>query len=155
MSSYTVNLEAEPMTTSRDAPEYSTAVQILSIIFFGAFSITAVVIALNVFWPAGFALGAIIAWRGGFLPPSASNQTTAEEIAMRIRELSPEGAPTRTSGNASFDAYRSDMISRLEEEQDNFEAFLGRLRDAKDRSEFERFMDERAEVIEAERAEQR
>lgn len=50
----------------------------------------------------------------------------------------------RSSGNSAFDAYKADTLRRLEEEQNNFEAFLERLREAKDKSEFDQFMDERA-----------
>ena len=51
---------------------------------------------------------------------------------------------TRSTGNAAFDAYKADTLARLEEEQTNFEAFLTRLREAKDKAEFDQFMDERA-----------
>ena len=50
----------------------------------------------------------------------------------------------RTTGNSAFDAYKADTLRRLEEEQEAFEAFLQRLRDAKDKSEFDQFMDERS-----------
>ncbi len=49
-----------------------------------------------------------------------------------------------TSGNSAFDAYKSDTLRRLEEEQEAFSAFLQRLREAKDKSEFDTFMDDRA-----------
>lgn len=49
----------------------------------------------------------------------------------------------RSTGNNAFDAYKADTLRRLEEEQDQFEAFLERLRDAKDKAEFDQFMDER------------
>ena len=49
-----------------------------------------------------------------------------------------------SSGNAAFDAYKADTLQRLEEEQGNFEEFLKRLRDAKDKAEFDQFMDDRA-----------
>lgn len=50
----------------------------------------------------------------------------------------------KPSGNTAFDAYKEDTLRRLQEEQENFEAFLERLRAAKDKSEFDQFMDERA-----------
>lgn len=50
----------------------------------------------------------------------------------------------KSSGNNAFDAYKSETLRRLEEEQDNFEAFLKRLRDAKDKAEFDQFMQDRA-----------
>lgn len=51
---------------------------------------------------------------------------------------------SRSTGNAAFDAYKADTLARLEEEQSNFEAFLARLREAKDKAEFDQFMAERA-----------
>lgn len=52
---------------------------------------------------------------------------------------------TGSTGNAAFDAYKADTLRRLEEEQTNFESFLERLRDAKDKAEFDQFMDDRAD----------
>ena len=49
-----------------------------------------------------------------------------------------------SSGNTAFDSYKSEMLRRLETEHDAFETFLQRLRDAKDKSEFDMFMDDRA-----------
>ena len=53
----------------------------------------------------------------------------------------------RSSGNSAFDAYRTETLRRLEEEQDAFEAFLQRLRDAKDKQEFDAFMDSRSKAV--------
>lgn len=53
---------------------------------------------------------------------------------------------SRSSGNSAFDAYRADTIRRLEQEQEAFEAFLQRLREAKDKAEFDQFMDDRAKT---------
>lgn len=50
----------------------------------------------------------------------------------------------KPSGNSAFDAYKADTLRRLEDEQASFEQFLERLREAKDKSEFDQFMDERA-----------
>ena len=50
----------------------------------------------------------------------------------------------RSSGNSAFDAYKTETLNRLEQEQDDFEAFLQRLRDAKDKAEFDQFMDDRS-----------
>ena len=55
----------------------------------------------------------------------------------------------RSSGNAAFDTYKADTIRRLQEEQEAFEAFLQRLRDAKDKSEFDNFMADRARAAQA------
>ena len=50
----------------------------------------------------------------------------------------------RPTGNTAFDSYKADTLRRLEEEQGKFEAFLERLREAKDKAEFDQFIDERA-----------
>lgn len=48
------------------------------------------------------------------------------------------------TGNRAFDAYKEETLRRLEREQTEFEAFLERLREAKDKAEFDQFMDDRA-----------
>jgi hypothetical protein len=50
---------------------------------------------------------------------------------------------TPGSGNRAFDEYRAETLRRLEEEQQEFAAFLERLRFAKDKAEFDQFMNER------------
>ena len=47
------------------------------------------------------------------------------------------------SGNRAFDEYRSETLRRLEDEQKEFVDYLDRLRQARDRQEFEQFMAER------------
>jgi Protein of unknown function (DUF2852) len=46
------------------------------------------------------------------------------------------------SGNTAFDEYRSETLRRLEEEERQFKEFLDRLRQAKDKAEFDQFMAE-------------
>ena len=48
-----------------------------------------------------------------------------------------------SSGNRAFDDYRTETLQRLEDEQREFKEFLERLRFAKDRAEFDQFMNER------------
>ena len=48
-----------------------------------------------------------------------------------------------TSGNNAFDEYREHTLKRLEDEQREFHDFLGQLRAAKDRAEFDAFMADR------------
>ena len=52
-------------------------------------------------------------------------------------------SPLRSTGNRTFDEYREETLRRLEEEVDEFQAFLQRLRQAKDKAEFDQFMAER------------
>jgi hypothetical protein len=65
-------------------------------------------------------------------------------VQRKLRQEPPHDPPQVPHlGQHAFDAYKADTLRRLEEEQDAFEAFLQRLRDAKDKSEFDQFMDER------------
>ena len=47
------------------------------------------------------------------------------------------------SGNSAFDEYRAETLKRLEEEEREFREFLDRLRQAKDKAEFDEFMRQR------------
>src|SRR6516165_12720932 len=46
------------------------------------------------------------------------------------------------SGNQAFDEYRNETLRRLEDEQREFQDFLRRLRQAKDKAEFDQFIAE-------------
>ncbi|KAA9008737.1 DUF2852 domain-containing protein [Histidinibacterium aquaticum] len=131
-------------STERSRSSVPPAVQVLSVLIFGAFAIASVAIAFAHFWPAGFALAAILAWRGDFLPEAARRSSAPAE------ETAPEPAEPAGTGNASFDAYRADMLKRLEDERQSFGAFLTRLREAKDQTEFDQFMDRRARRVQDE-----
>lgn len=96
--------------------------------------IAAMVLGFVLFWPIGLALLAYMIWSKRMFNGSCG-------AARRTRR---HGGTTKPSGNTAFDAYKADTLRRLEEEQEAFEAFLGRLREAKDKAEFDQFMDDRA-----------
>ncbi len=54
-----------------------------------------------------------------------------------------------SSGNAAFDEYRTETLRRLEDEQREFKDFLARLRQAKDKAEFDQFMADRGRFRDA------
>ena len=120
-------------------------VQIISTVLFAAFAIPVTIVALNVFWPAGVAIAIILAWRGGFAP-TGTPVAPPRNMEDAVKSLVPTSAQ-KTSGNASFDAYRAELLTRLETEQQDFEGFLTRLRDAKGQTEFDAFMNDRAARI--------
>ncbi|MFA5582269.1 MAG: DUF2852 domain-containing protein [Paracoccaceae bacterium] len=93
--------------------------------------IVAMVLGFIVFWPIGLALLAYMIWANKF----------AGKACGRVK--GPRH-PFRSSGNSAFDAYKLDTLRRLEEEQQAFEAFLERLREAKDKAEFDQFLEDRA-----------
>lgn len=136
--------EFDGHVAAKKSPTMPVSVQVLSTLLFAGFAIPVTIVALNIFWPAGFALAVILAWRGGFAP-NMSGRTSKQEIEDTVKSLIPESS-AKSSGNKSFDAYRTELLTRLETEQENFENFLGRLREAKDKSEFDQFMEDRAHI---------
>ncbi|MQQ07403.1 DUF2852 domain-containing protein [Epibacterium sp. SM1979] len=97
--------------------------------------IAAMVLGFIFFWPVGLALLFYMIWSKKMFGYSCKSSQSRR---------SPARFTHRSSGNSAFDAYRTDTLRRLEQEQHDFEAFLQRLRDAKDKAEFDQFMDERA-----------
>jgi Protein of unknown function (DUF2852) len=58
--------------------------------------------------------------------------------------LSKGFTASHTAGRPrAFEEYREETLRRLDQEQKEFEAFLGHLRSAKDKAEFDQFMAER------------
>jgi len=91
--------------------------------------IAAMVLGFILFWPIGLALLAYMIWGKSMFKSSCRNR------------MSRRDAHT-SSGNTAFDAYKADTLRRLEEEQAAFDTFLARLREAKDKAEFDQFMTE-------------
>jgi hypothetical protein len=98
--------------------------------------IAAMVLGFIFFWPVGLALLAYMIWSKRMFSRTCAQRRTHAHTRHRFN----------TSGNSAFDSYKAETLRRLEEEQDAFEAFLQRLREAKDKSEFDDFMDDRAKA---------
>jgi Protein of unknown function (DUF2852). len=98
--------------------------------------IAAMVLGFIVFWPVGLAILAYMIWGKRMFSKSCNHSyrhSNRHAWAMH-----------RPSGNAAFDSYKAETLKRLEEEQEAFSDFLRRLREAKDKAEFDQFMDDRA-----------
>lgn len=93
--------------------------------------IAATVLGFIFFWPVGFALLAYMIWSKKMFKSSACSHKRAYHGRWA------------SSGNSAFDAYRQDTLDRLAQEQKDFEAFLDRLRQAKDKAEFDEFLKDR------------
>jgi hypothetical protein len=94
--------------------------------------IAAMVLGFVFFWPVGLALLFYMIWSKRMFSKSCTRSARSGLTTMR------------STGNSAFDAYKADTLRRLEDEQHNFEAFLERLREAKDKAEFDQFMQDRA-----------
>ena len=98
--------------------------------------IAAMVLGFIFFWPAGLALLAYMTWSKRMFNKSCTTITRSRHM-------------NASSGNSAFDAYKADTLRRLEEAQNNFQDFLKRLRDAKDKAEFDQFMNDQADLRES------
>lgn len=114
--------------------------------------IAAMVLGFVFVWPVGLALLFYMIWSKKMFGRNCSHRHSRNSHHSR-RNRSMRSY--NTSGNSAFDAYKDDTLRRLEDEQQNFEAFLQRLRDAKDKSEFDDFMEDRANAAAKERDEER
>ncbi|WP_415184305.1 DUF2852 domain-containing protein [Phaeovulum sp.] len=99
--------------------------------------IVAMVLSFIFFWPLGLALLAYMIW----------SKRMFGHCAHRGRHHNFHARHTGgQTGNAAFDAYKADTLARLEHEQTEFEAFMRRLRESRDKAEFDQYMDERAQA---------
>ena len=109
--------------------------------------IALMVVAFIVFWPIGLGILAYLIWSGRMSCSWRHDRREWRERRERMHEAAhrwwhgERGRPS--SGNRAFDEYREDTLRRLEEEQREFRDFLDRLRHAKDKAEFDQFMDDR------------
>jgi hypothetical protein len=114
--------------------------------------IALIVLGFMAWWPLGLSVLAFTIWsgrmgcgyRGGY--GHWQNKLDRMQAKMDWMRTRISGGPwnyTPSSGNRAFDEYRTETLRRLEEEQREFREFLDRLRFAKDKTEFDQFMDDR------------
>jgi Protein of unknown function (DUF2852) len=100
------------------------------------FEIAAMVLGFIVFWPVGLAILFWVLWK------------KRQGEAMTVPDWVPRIGPlARDTGNSAFEDWKRGELERLEEErqklaaaQQEFADFLGQLKRAKDREEFDRFI---------------
>ncbi len=98
--------------------------------------IATMVLGFVFFWPIGLAILAYMIW--------SKKMFGSCRKSHRHGRRHMHAYMSGSSGNSAFDSYKADTLARLEREQSEFEDFLQRLREAKDKSEFDQFMDDRA-----------
>ena len=114
------------------------------------------VLGFILFWPLGLATLAFLFWSGrmgcGYAGDRYEHRMSRLQGKMdRLRErmggreggFGGWGRGGPSSGNRAFDEYRTETLRRLEDEQREFQEFLVRLREAKDKAEFDQFMSQR------------
>jgi hypothetical protein len=110
--------------------------------------IALMVIGFIVFWPIGLAILAYIIWSGRMGCGRRHHHGEWREHKFKEKFgkwMGPSGpaGPMYSTGNRAFDEYRADTLRRLEDEARDFQGFLDRLRMAKDKAEFDEFMNQR------------
>ena len=110
------------------------------------------VLGFILYWPVGLALLAYLFWSGRMACWKHEKWQRRHERWAQQAAYWGSGAADRwfggmraqrSSGNWAFDEYRADTLRRLEEEEQGFRDFLQRLRRAKDKEEFDQFLNER------------
>lgn len=97
--------------------------------------LAAMVTGFIIFFPLGLAILAWLIWEKKMFGKCSSNASKRFDFGRMT---------ARSSGNMAFDNYRAETLKRLEQEQEAFESFMTRLREARDKQEFDRFMEDRA-----------
>lgn len=95
--------------------------------------LAAMVLGLVLAWPVGLAILGYMIWSKRMFGTCTRRGRSRQVPAYRAE----------STGNAAFDAYRDETLKRLEDEHRAFLDFLQKLRDARDKAEFDQFMDER------------
>jgi hypothetical protein len=110
------------------------------------FEIAAMILGFIVFWPVGLAILFWVLWK------------RRQGEAVNVPDWVPRriGSLARDSGNSAFEDWKRGELERLEQErqklvaaQQEFADFLGQLKRAKDREEFDRFLAARAKPVDA------
>lgn len=105
-----------------------------------------------VFWPLGLAMLAFLIGSGRMGCGRHGDRWQRkmerfQEKMGRMQEMAERWHGGRreasSSGNRAFDEYRAETLKRLEEEEREFRDFLDRLRFAKDKAEFDQFLNDR------------
>ncbi|RJE82510.1 DUF2852 domain-containing protein [Paracoccus onubensis] len=93
--------------------------------------IVAMILGFIAFWPIGLAILAYMIWSKRMFGCSKRSHHHHRRY---------HSTPT---GNTAFDTYREETLKRLEDEHSEFMDFLQKLREAKDKAEFDQFMEQR------------
>ncbi len=108
--------------------------------------ITAMIVGFLLWWPLGLGVLGYTIWSGRMGCGMRRDWKTSD-FGREVMRWRSGMTPFRSSGNAAFDEYRDETLRRLEEEADEFQAFLSRLRKAKDKAEFDQFMADRRGAV--------
>ena len=116
--------------------------------------IALIIVGFWFWWPIGLAL---LAYRAFNRDHGRSGQwqfPRAARYGSAFRGFNRSFSYAPPSGNRAFDEYRAETLRRLEDEQKEFVEYLDRLRQARDKAEFDQFMAERRRPVRTEDVQQ-
>ena len=90
------------------------------------------------FWPVGLAMVGYMFWSGKM---RCGSRHSADWKSWKTRS-----GLYGSTGNQAFDDHRDETLRRLDEDAREFRGFVEKLRHAKDKEEFDRFMAERSSM---------
>ncbi len=99
--------------------------------------IVLMILGFILFWPIGLAILGYLMWSGQMF---CNRSATGKDW----RSWKARAGAMSSTGNQAFDDYRDETLKRLEQEARDFREFVERLRFAKDKEEFDRFMSDRS-----------
>lgn len=110
------------------------------------------VLAFWIAWPLGLTFFAFLVGSGGTRAWREDTRVLRDRW-FNLRGATGEiaswwsAAASQSSGNNAFDAYRKTELDHLEGQEKEFKTFLNRLRQARDKEEFDRFMAEQQQAV--------
>jgi hypothetical protein len=104
--------------------------------------IVAMVLGFAWHWPVGMVVLALMLTAREMQPGGGWTRSRWRQPWSGARPTGP-GFTQPPQGHSAFDAYRAETLRRLEDEQQEFNAYLERLRQARDKQEFDQFMADR------------
>jgi hypothetical protein len=109
--------------------------------------IALMIVGFALYWPIGLAILAYLIWSGRMGCWKHGHRRRWRDdggdwMQEKMRRWSG-GEQRAASGNRAFDDYREATLRRLEDEQREFVTFLEQLRLAKDKAEFDEFLNQR------------
>lgn len=93
--------------------------------------ICVMVLGFIFFWPIGLGILFFLLWSNRMGKKKSPLGKMSAKLGLK------------STKNTAFESYKHETISRLKQEQKEFESFLDRLRHSKDKAEFDQFMAER------------
>jgi len=105
--------------------------------------IAAMILGFALFWPVGMVMLAYLIGSGRLKRRGCGPGRWYNDADRGFRGWGSRAAEPAPSSNRAFDDYRAETLRRLEQEQREFMEYLERLRQARDKAEFDAFMAER------------